>query len=293
MLIDIHGHIGRVAPDRREFIDVTNLIAKMDAWGIDITCVLALSEHPEGAYLECDTEDVIAACARYPGRLIPFCLIDPRYGNRPDMDFSPLIEEYTARGCKGIGELLPKLDFDDPRCLNLYRQAGAFRLPVLFDMMDGPYSYGLCDDYGLPKLEHALRTSPGTVFIGHGPTFWAEISADVPAARRAGYPPGPVKPGGAVPRLLRQYPNLWAEISAGSGHNALTRDRAFGLEFLDEFQDKLMFGTDSCVRSDVTGVWRTVALIRELKASNSLSAEALEKLNWRNCARLLKLNVPT
>jgi len=31
MLIDIHGHIGRILPDRREFIDVTNLIAKMDA----------------------------------------------------------------------------------------------------------------------------------------------------------------------------------------------------------------------------------------------------------------------
>lgn len=289
MLIDIHGHIGRVARDRREFIDVTNLIAKMDAWGIDKTCILALSEHPEGAYLECDTEDVIAACARYPDRLIPFCLIDPRYGNHPDTDFSPLLTEYKARGCKGLGELLPKLDFDDPRCLNLYRQAGRFELPVLFDMMDGPFSYGLCDDYGLPKLEHALTACPETVFIGHGPTFWAEISADVPAAKRSGYPPGPIQPGGAVPRLLRRYPNLWADISAGSGHNALTRDAAFGLAFLDEFQDKLMFGTDSCLRSDVHGVWRTVALLRELESTKSLSLEALEKLKWRNCARLLKL----
>jgi hypothetical protein len=49
MLIDVHGHIGRVVPDRREFIDADNLIAKMDVWGIDITFVLPLSEHPEGA----------------------------------------------------------------------------------------------------------------------------------------------------------------------------------------------------------------------------------------------------
>ncbi len=48
MLIDVHGHIGRVLPDRSEFVDVTNLIAKMDAWGIDVTCVLPLSEHREG-----------------------------------------------------------------------------------------------------------------------------------------------------------------------------------------------------------------------------------------------------
>lgn len=66
MIIDVHGHIGRIARDRREFVDVANLIAKMDAWGIERTCVLPLSEHPEGAYLECNTEDVIAACARNP-----------------------------------------------------------------------------------------------------------------------------------------------------------------------------------------------------------------------------------
>jgi predicted TIM-barrel fold metal-dependent hydrolase len=289
MLIDVHGHIGRVLPDRREFIDAVNLIAKMDAWGIDRTCVLALSEHPEGAYLESDTEDVLAACARYPGRLIPFCLIDPRYGNHPDMDFGHLLNEYVARGCKGLGELLPKLAFDDPRCLNLYRQAGASGLPVLFDMQDRPDGYGLRDDPGLPRLERALQTCPETIFIGHGPTFWAEISAAVPADKRAGYPAGPVARGGAVPRLLRQYPNLCADTSATSGNNALTRDPAFGLEFFDEFQDKLMFGTDSCRRSDVERLWPTVATIRDLRTSGKLRAESIEKIEWRNAVRLLKL----
>lgn len=289
MLIDIHGHIGRVLPDRREFVDVTNLIAKMDVWGIDKTCILALSEHPEGAYLECNTEDVIAACARYPDRLIPFCLIDPRYGNRADMDFRGLLEEYVMRGCKGIGELLPKLDFDDPLCMNLYRQAGEFGLPVLFDMQDRPEGYGLRDDYGMPRLEHALRTCPDTVFIGHGPTFWAEISADVPADARSSYVTGPVVPGGAVPRLMREYPNMWADTSAGSGHNALTRDPAFGLEFLDEFQDKLMFGTDSCRRGDVDTTAPIVAMFRELRETKSLSEDALAKIEWRNCKELLGL----
>ena len=261
----------------------------MDAWGVDKTCVLALSEHPEGAYLESDTEDVIAICARRPARLIPFCLIDPRYGNRPDVDFGPLLEEYTARGCKGIGEMLPKLDVDDARALNLYRQAAKFELPVLFDMNDGPWGYGLCDDYGLPKLEHALQTCPETVFIGHGPTFWAEISADVPADKRSGYPPGPIVPGGAVPRLMRQYANLWADTSAGSGCNALTRDPAFGIEFLDEFQDKMLFGVDSCSRSDVNRLPPIVTLFRDLRAQRKLSADAIEKIAWKNTVRLLRL----
>lgn len=289
MLIDVHGHIGRIVPDRREFIDVTNLIAKMDAWGIDVTCILALSEHPEGAYLESGTEDVIAACAKYPNRLVPFCLIDPRYGNRADMDFSHLLEEYAMRGCKGIGELLPKLEFDDPRCLNLYRQAGRYAMPVLFDMQDRPDGYGLRDEFGLPRLERALQHCPETVFIGHGPTFWAEISGEVPPDNRSGYPSGPIAPGGAVPRLMRQYPNLWADTSAGSGNNALTRDPAFGLEFMDEFQDKLMFGTDSCLRSDVNLVWLTVATTRDLRENRKLSEPALEKIEWRNANRLLGL----
>lgn len=289
MLIDIHGHIGRILPERNEFVDVTNLIAKMDAWGIDKTCILPLSEHPEGAYLEADTEDIIAACARYPDRLIPFCLIDPRYGNRPDMDFCHLLEEYKMRGCKGLGELLPKLDFDDPRCLNLYKQAGKFNFPVLFDMQDDPYGYGLCDSYGLPRLENALKTCPDTVFIGHGPTFWAEISADVPSDNRKGYPKGKIKQAGAVPRLMRNYPNLWADISAGSGYNALTRDYSFGIEFVDEFQDKLIFGTDSCRRTDINQIYPNVAYLNELRVTGKLPGSVLDKLSWINCTKLLNI----
>ncbi|MDW7656873.1 MAG: amidohydrolase family protein [Bacillota bacterium] len=290
MLIDIHGHIGRISPNRNEFIDVTNVIAKMDAWGIDKTCLLPLSEHPEGAYLESDTEDIIAACRKYPDRLFSFCLIDPRYGNRPDMDFRHLLTEYRLRGCRGLGELLPKMDFDDPRCLNLYRQAGEFDFPVLFDMMDSAYSYGLCDSLGLPRLEHALKACPDTVFIGHGPTFWAEISLEVPPDQRSGYPTGPVVKSGAVPRLMRQYANLWADISAHSGYNALTRDYGFGIEYIDEFQDRLMFGTDSCLRSDLARPNKQVHYIKELKEKQKLSDAALDKLMWKNSVRLLRLD---
>jgi uncharacterized protein len=292
MLIDVHGHIGRVLPDRREFVDAINLVAKMDAWGIDKTCILALSEHPEGAYLEADTEDILAACARFPDRLIPFCLIDPRYGNHPEMDFTPLLEEYVTRGARGLGELLPKMEFDDPRCLNLYRQAARLSLPVLFDMQDGVNGYGLRDSAGLPRLEHALQTCPETVFVGHGPTFWAEISAEVPADQRVSYPKGPVVRGGAVPRLMRAYPNLWADTSAGSGHNALSRDPSFGLEFMDEFQDRLMFGTDSCRRSDLASGVPNVGFHQRLRQERLLPAAALEKIDWRNAVRLLRLPIP-
>lgn len=276
MMIDVHGHIGRIVPDRAEFIDVTNLIAKMDAWGIEKTCILPVSEHPEGAYLNANTEDVIAACAHYPDRLIPFCLIDPRFGNRPGMDFSYLLEEYVTRGCKGIGELLPKMDFDDPLCINLYKQAGRFSLPVLFDMMNGDTYYGLCDEPGYPRLEKALMTCPDTIFIGHGPSFWAGLH-DSP------------EKGGSVVRLMRKYENLWADTSANSGYKALTKDMSYGIEFLFEFCDRIMFGTDSCKRSDLHIPYKNVEYIRDIEKNKKLPKDKLDKIKHENSIKLLKL----
>ena len=53
-------------------------------------------------------------------------------------------------------------------------------------------------------------------------------------------------PGGRLVELLRNYPNMYGDLSAGSGANAVMRDPAFGYKFLEEFQDKLFFGVDYC-----------------------------------------------
>ncbi len=58
------------------------------------------------------------------------------------------------------------------------------------------------------------------------------------------YPTGKVAPGGEVPRMLRAYPNLMADLSAGSALNALSRDPEFARDFLIEFQDRLLYGRD-------------------------------------------------
>ena len=55
---------------------------------------------------------------------------------------------------------------------------------------------------------------------------------------------GPVKEGGRLVCLMRNYKNLYADLSANSGGCAIMRDEKFGLQFLEEFQDRLMFGTD-------------------------------------------------
>lgn len=101
-----------------------------------------------------------------------------------------------------------------------------------------------------------------------------------------GYPKGPVTPGGRLIELLRTYDNLWGDISAGSGNNALVRDKEFGFRFLEEFQDRLLFGTDICMPGQQVPQGETM---REALASGLLSKTAYEKICHKNAERLLGL----
>ena len=47
-----------------------------------------------------------------------------------------------------------------------------------------------------------------------------------------------------LPTMLREYANLYCDLSAGSGRNALTRDPEYGKDFVLEFQDRLLYGRD-------------------------------------------------
>ena len=43
---------------------------------------------------------------------------------------------------------------------------------------------------------------------------------------------------------MEKYPNIYGELSAGSGANSISRDLEFGREFLIRRQDRILFGTD-------------------------------------------------
>ena len=95
----------------------------------------------------------------------------------------------------------------------------------------------------MAPFERVVKQCPETTFIGHGPGFWAHISKDGKYLESY-YPEGPILPIGDVLRMLRDYPNLHADLSANSARNALSRDKGFGKEFLLEFQDRLLFARD-------------------------------------------------
>jgi predicted TIM-barrel fold metal-dependent hydrolase len=163
--------------------------------------------------------------------------------------------------------------------MDLYEVCAELKLPVLFHMdnlrgMDTP---------GLPGLERVLNGFPTVNFLGHGPGFWASISGDVKAADLGGYPSGRVTPGGALDRLFEGYPNLWADLSAGSGAGALSRDRAFARGFLIRRADRLLFGSDYLKPGQAVPQF-------EVLASFELPAGVRAKIERENATQLLGLN---
>lgn len=285
MLIDIHRHLGRIV---REDTPITaeDLIADMDKKGIDMSVVLPLDATPEGLFSFFTNEQVLEACGKYPNRLIPFCKLDPRQmDNSPDTDFSWVLADYKKLGCRGVGEITANLYIDDPLCINLFRQCGNAGMPVLFHLVSRiGGTYGLVDNIYLPRLEKVISELKDTVFIGHAMSFWAEISGDVEEDTRMEYPKGPVEKPGRLAELLGKYANLYGDLSAGSGFNAITRDPDYGIRFLEEFQNKLLFGTDVCRHNQDAPI---VAYFEDLRVSGRISAGAYEKITHLNMERIL------
>jgi len=246
--IDIHVHSVRrksiPRPDGTDYATAEELRDLYDRMGIE-KGVLLPDFNVECFFHACTNEDTIEIVEKHPESFFWFCNIDPRMGwNSPKADLSYFIEYYKARGAKGVGELCCNLSFDDPYVENLFYHAEKCGMPVIFHIGDLGNDYGLVDEPGLPRLEGALKKFPNLKFLGHSQKFWAEISGD--PGDRNGYPTGKVLPGGRIVELMRKYPNLCGDLSAGSGQNALMRDPEFAYRFLEEFQDRLFFGTDIC-----------------------------------------------
>jgi predicted TIM-barrel fold metal-dependent hydrolase len=225
------------------------------------------------------TERALEAAHAHPDRLIPFCCIDPRTsygGGRAGL--RTMLKAYVDLGAKGFGEHKAGLPIDDRRMMALYEVCDDLNLPVLFH----------CDDQrgtdapGLPGTERVLTAFPKVNFIGHGPGFWASISGDATAKDLGGYPKGPVAPGGVLDRLFDAHKNLWGDLSAGSGANAVGRDRDFGRSFLLRRADRLLFGTDYLKPGQPVPQF-------ELLAGFNLPEEVEAKIYRENAVRLLKV----
>lgn len=290
--IDIHVHCRQI-PIKRPVVGGTfataqELRAMYDLLGIE-KGVLLPAVSPEGVHCLQTNEEAYEITRQFPETLVWFCNIDPRMDtNSPDADLSYYIEYYKSLGACGVGEITSNLYFDDPLALNLFHHCEKCGMPLTFHLGNKGNDYGLIDEIGLPRLEKVLNMFPNLLFLGHSQKFWSEIGPDINEESRNKYPTGKVLPGGRLVELMRACPNLCGDLSAHSGSNAVMRDPEFGYSFLEEFQDRLYFGTDICDPRNITKPMLKLSRWLDEAAENGrISHEAYEKISRLNALKII------
>ena len=224
----------------------------------------------------------------YPKKFLWFCNVDPRaYSNTKDANLGYLLEHYMSLGAKGVGELTSNLYTDDPKTENLFGFCAELGLPVTIHIAPKPDGfYGIIDELGLPRLEKMLKKHPKLKIFGHSQFFWSEIGENSDEIRGS-YPKGKVKEG-RLHYLLRNYENLFCDLSAGSGANALMRDREHAAKFIEEFSDRVLYGCDICAKVN-TFPFDFDEFLTSMRASGEISEKNYRKLVRGNAERILKL----
>jgi predicted TIM-barrel fold metal-dependent hydrolase len=211
------------------------------------------------------------------------------------------IQRALREGAVSIGEMKFHVALDSAEMRRVYEIAAETGVPVMMHIQNFPHFKGeMPYNTGYESFDQVLRAYPKTKFIGHGDLFWANISAEVPADR--GYPAGPIKPGGLTDKWLGQFGNLYADMSANSGNNALSRDLEFSRAFIARHQDKLIFGSDcSCIDGNGGGVSQNnnpeaarlagkCVARATLELSKQLTTPAVfRKITWENGVRVFGL----
>jgi len=269
------------------------LLRLYDKHGID-RGILLPDLNPEGAYRCQSNEEIMEIAAAHPDRFVPFCNVDPRVaGIGKDAPFEKILLHYRDLGCRGLGEICCRLPFLDERVQALFAAAEKVGFSVTFHMApeNREGCYGLVDDPGLPQLEETLRRFPKLRVFGHSQPFWFEMSTYPEGTNRNAYPEGPVTEEGALVRLMRTYPNLYGDLSANSGARALTRDRAHAVKFIEEFQDRLLFGLDMCCPAVPASTDPALPpFLKSLRDSGEISQAVFTKIARGNILRELGLS---
>jgi hypothetical protein len=288
MIIDTHNH-----PDWWGH-DLNKFLANMEQYNIDVTWLLSW-EAPRDEY---DPENlrvipqissegpiafarIVSYAERAPEKFVLGYAPDPRRPEAIDQ-LEAAIETY---GVRTYGELKLRMCYDNPDVLRVFRFCGEKKLPVTVHIdyeIDKGKTYPRPNWWyggGLDAFERAVKACSETTFLGHAPGFWSHISGDDQYAKTS-YPKGSVQPGGRVQALFRECPNLYCDISAGSGLNAFSRDPAHAKEFFDEFQDRICYGRDYFDNAH-----------QEFINGLGLSQEIRDKIYYQNALKLVPLDI--
>jgi predicted TIM-barrel fold metal-dependent hydrolase len=239
-------------------------------------------------------EQVKAVQGHAPGRFIWFGSYDVTRS-----DAEQVLRQAVKDGAQGFGEMKFHVAADGPELRRMYALAADLRVPILihFQEVDHAPNEGTWSTGYAKVFESVLKAYPKTTFIGHADAFWANVSEDY--HNEAVYPTGPIRRGGVTDRLLGDYANLFGDLSAVSGNNAMTRDPGFTGDFLKRHQDKLLFGSDcSCRDGHGAGYSNPAARRMDGKCvaretltvlQRSASPELFRKIVWGNAQKMLRI----
>jgi predicted TIM-barrel fold metal-dependent hydrolase len=237
-IIDIHQHVNYAGRSN------TVLLAHQRAMGVAKTILLPAGRPlnrpstnngaSNGLEAKCfGNEECYQLAREYPAEFA--------FAANEVPDIPEAVEEigkFLKLGAVAIAEQKFAIDCDSPDMQRLYELAGEYRVPILMHWQYQRFNYGF------ERFYKMLEKFPQTKFIGHAQTWWANIDAAYRDDAKNLYPKGKVTPGGLTDRYLRDYPNMYGDLSAGSGLNALTRDEEHARAFLRRHQDKLVYGSD-------------------------------------------------
>ncbi len=283
MVIDAHNH-----PDWHGH-NLDRFIENMNMYGIDKSWLLSW-DVPDSEW-DPYTTNVFSSLASSP---VPFerCLYyKERYPDRFVLGYSPdprvpgaldrLRSAHAIYGVQVYGELKLRMMYDNLDAIRMFRLCGELSIPVLVHIdyeFEETYRYPRSNWWyggGIEPFERAVKLCPETKFIGHAPGFWAHISGD-DQFDKVHYPIGKVVPGGKLQEMFNAYPNLFCDISAGSGLNALNRDPEYAKEFLTEYSDRVLYARDRFDNAH-----------QEFLRSLSLPKDIEDKLFYKNAEKII------
>ncbi len=222
-------------------------------------------------------DDVVALARAHPGE---FVFGANEVSDLPDAP--QVVERFLKLGAVLIGEQKFGVDCDSPAMHRLYALAQEYRVPVLLHWQVGSYNHGF------ERFHRVLEKYPTVNFIGHAQTWWANIDAAYVDDPKNLYPTGPVRAGGLTDRYLRDYANMFGDLSAGSGENAFKRDPEHARGFFARHQDKLMFGSDC---NDPTGEVAVCSGARQLAQIRKFAPDKIaeRKMLYENARKIFRL----
>jgi predicted TIM-barrel fold metal-dependent hydrolase len=255
-VIDVHNHVDDAQGVNGEEVPPAEVVKGMDEANVKTIVILT------GMWGDKLQRVVDKMVKPYPGRFMVFAQMD--WSKIDDPNFSQemvaQLDDAVERGARGLkilkdwglgvrdknGKLVP---IDDPRMDPVWEECGRLGIPVAIhstdpeafftptdakneryeELMHNPtwsfYDHGFPDKQTLlEERNHIVAKHPRTTFIALHVANWPE-NLD------------------AVSEWLRTYPNMYVEFGAREAE--LGRQPRRAREFFTEFQDRILFGTDS------------------------------------------------